>query len=64
MPRFGGRKPLTEAGPAVQMATRFPRELVEDLRKMAADTSLAVSDIVRAGAENEVRKWKRRTGRA
>ncbi len=60
MPRYGGRKPLTEAGVAVQMATRFPRELVEDLRAMAEDTGQTIADIVRRGAENEVKKWKRR----
>ena len=61
--KTGGRKPLTEAGPAIQMATRFPRELVADLREMADETGEALSDIVRRGAEAEVKKWKKRTGR-
>lgn len=61
--KTGGRQPLSEAGPAVQMATRFPRELVEDLREMSAETGLPLSDIVRAGAEAEVKKWRKRTGR-
>lgn len=63
MPRYGGRKPLTEAGPAIQMATRFPRELVEDLRAMSEQTGDPVSKIVRRGAEAEVKKWRKRTGR-
>lgn len=62
--KTGGRKPITEAGPAVQMATRFPRELVDDIKEMSAETGEPVSEIVRRGAEAEVRKWKRRTGRA
>lgn len=63
MPRFGGRKPLTEAGPAIHVTGRFSRELVDALREMAADTGRTVADIVRAGAENEVKKWRRKTGR-
>ena len=61
--KTGGRQPLSEAGPAVQMATRFPRELVEDLREMAEETGEAVSDIVRRGAEAEVKRWRKKTGR-
>lgn len=61
--KTGGRPPLSEAGPAVQVATRFPRELVEDLREMAAETGEPVSDIVRRGAEAEVKKWRKKTGR-
>jgi len=63
MPRFGGRKPLSEAGAAVQMATRFPRELVADLKAMSDETGEPVSEIVRRGAEREVNRWKKRTGR-
>lgn len=47
----------------MQMATRFPRELGDALREMAADTGRTVADIVRAGAENEVKKWRRKSGR-
>jgi len=64
MPRFGGRKPLTEAGPAIHMPTRFPRELVDDLKAMAEEIGEPVSEIVRRGAASEVKKWKKRTGRA
>ncbi len=63
MPRFGGRKPLTEAGAAVQTATRFPRELVAELKKMSEETGEPMSEIVRRGAENEVRKWRKRMRR-
>ena len=61
--KTGGRQPLSAAGPGEQLATRFPRELAEDLREMAADTGEAVSDIVRRGAAAEVRRWKKKTGR-
>ncbi|MHB1045781.1 MAG: hypothetical protein ACYC4P_07175 [Thermoanaerobaculia bacterium] len=58
--KTGGRQPLSAAGPGEQLATRFPRELAENLREMAADTGEAVSDIVRRGTAAEVAKWKRR----
>lgn len=61
--KSGGRKPLSDAGAAVIKAVRFPPNLLEDLEAMAADTGVSVADIVRRGAEAEVRKWKRRTGR-
>lgn len=61
--KSGGRKPLSGAGPAVVRAVRFPPDLAEDLEAMAAETGVSVADIVRRGAEGEVRKWKRRTGR-
>ena len=61
--KSGGRKPLSEAGPAVVRAVRIPPDLAEDLEQMAAETGASVADIVRRGAENEVKKWKRRTGR-
>lgn len=47
----------------MQMATRFPRELVADLKEMSEETGEPVSEIVRRGAESEVKKWKKRTGR-
>ena len=62
--KTGGRQPLSAAGPGEQLATRFPRELAEDLREMAAETGEAVSDIVRRGAQREVNSWKRKAGRA
>lgn len=63
MPRFGGRKPLTEAGAAIHMTNRFPRELVADLREMAEKTGEPIAEIVRRGAQREVDRWKKRTGR-
>ena len=62
--RYGGRKPLTPAGPAVQTAIRFPRELVADLAEMAEATGATIAAIVRRGAENEVKKWRKRAARA
>ena len=64
MPRYGGRKPLTEAGPGLHVAARLPRELVDDLKAMAEEIGEPVSEIVRRGAASEVKKWKKRTGRA
>ena len=62
--KSGGRKPLSDAGAAVIKAVRFPPNLLGDLEAMAADTGISVAEIVRRGAEREVKTWKKRTGRA
>jgi len=61
--KTGGRKPLTPAGPAVLKAFRLPAEVMADLEEMSDETGRSVADIVRAGAEAEVKKWRKRTGR-
>lgn len=61
--KSGGRKPLSPAGAAVVKAVRFPPDLAEDLETMATETGTPVADIVRAGADSEVKKWRRKTGR-
>ncbi len=61
--KSGGRKPLSEAGPAVVRAVRIPPDLAEDLEEMAVETGTPVADIVRRGAEAEVKKWRKKTGR-
>jgi predicted transcriptional regulator len=61
--KTGGRKPLSEAGTAVPVRYRFPRELVQDLEEMAAALKRTTTAIVRQAVAAEVRKWKRRTGR-
>lgn len=62
--KTGGRKPLTPGGPAILKAFRLPPEILRDLEEMSAETGESVADIVRRGAESEVKKWKKRRGRA
>ena len=61
--KSGGRKPLSEAGPAVVMAIRIPPDLAADVEAMAADTGESIADIVRRGARREVDRWKKRRAR-
>lgn len=61
--KSGGRKALSEAGAAIVKAVRFPPDLVEDLEAMAEETARTTAEIIRAGCELEVRKWRKRTGR-
>ncbi len=57
--RYGGRKPLSPAGPGLPVRFKFPRELVADLQELAEALGRPGADIVRDGTVKEVARLKR-----
>ena len=62
--RYGGRKALTEAGPAVIKAFRLSRETVEALAEAAARTGEAEAEIARRAIDRELERLRRLDERA
>lgn len=60
MSRGPGRPSLSGEGPSPKLLLPLPAALRDALREMAARTGVPVTEILRRGAEREVRSWRRR----
>ncbi len=62
--RFGGRQPLSEAGPALPKTFRIAREVSEALAEAAARTGESEGEIVRRAIDRELERLRRRDERS